>query len=110
MVPSLPDGAVHVAPRCGVYFVLDDDGEVIYIGASKHVHSRAITSCNERGGVEVYCVLHDGDAASLAALEQHYLDTYKPRLNLNPKSGYHGVRGAQKRSVPEGYLINQLGQ
>jgi excinuclease UvrABC nuclease subunit len=84
-----PAVALKREPRSGVYFLTDENGEVVYIGASKDVDNRA--SSHKHKGYDMYFIPHSGDAQSLREAEQKYIDEYKPRLNVNSKSAYHGV-------------------
>jgi DNA polymerase-3 subunit epsilon len=80
--------------ECGVYYFLDKDGAIIYIGKSKNMHNRAMTHFNtrEKKGLKMLHELMDVDfektGSELIALlrEAEEIKRHKPKFNRMRKA------------------------
>jgi DNA polymerase-3 subunit epsilon len=80
--------------ECGVYYFLNKDGRIIYIGKSKNMYSRAQSHFNtrEKKGLKMLYEMHDVDfegcGSELIALlrEAEEIKRHKPEFNRMRKS------------------------
>jgi DNA polymerase-3 subunit epsilon len=80
--------------ECGVYYFLDKEGHIIYIGKSTNIYSRALSHFNthEKKGLKMLGELHDVDfevtGSELIALlkEAEEIKRHKPRYNRMRKA------------------------
>lgn len=72
---------------CGVYFIINKDEEVIYVGVSYNVGARAIQSFSEvpyANGIKIVCTNSRADAN---ILEIYYINKINPIYNVNGCGG-----------------------
>ncbi len=84
-----------IPETCGVYYFLDKDSEIIYIGKSVNMYNRAISHFNSKEeGKHKYLLhaLHNADVTETGSeliallLESEEIKRYKPRYNRKSKA------------------------
>ena len=94
-IDKIKDYVLKKLPEeCGVYYFLDKEGEIIYIGKSTNIYNRAISHFNnhERKGAkmlnELYNVEHVLTGSELIALllETEEIKKHKPHFNRAQKA------------------------
>lgn len=75
-------GALAIAPVCGVYFLIDASGEVVYVGQSIDVHVRVAQHRRERVKQFATCKCIPCPRYRLDELEQHHIRALDPRYNI----------------------------
>jgi hypothetical protein len=71
--------SVPIEDLCGVYFLLDDDGRVVYVGQSVFMFSRIAAHSRDKKFSRVMCI--SCDFAELDAMESHYINKFRPKYN-----------------------------
>lgn len=72
---------VRVQSTSGVYFLLDDADEVVYIGQAVNLVARIGTHCDEKRGLFSRVIAVEVPKHRLFELETKYIRAYRPRLN-----------------------------
>jgi|GEM_PF-3825730 len=70
--------------KCGVYFIYNDERELIYIGKSSNLQERIVSSLSERRGTYYRYVLTN-TAIDASIYEAYYISKHKPIKNVQYK-------------------------
>lgn len=82
---EIVEGKMPLESLSGVYFLIDDQDEVVYVGQSVNVFSRIAAHAQTK---DFRCVSYIPCSLSqLDALESHYINKFKPKLNARHKNG-----------------------
>lgn len=66
--------------KCGIYFLYNDNDELIYIGKSQNLRTRILQSADIRGATK-FCYAYTDSLADMHLYEVYYISKYKPILN-----------------------------
>jgi DNA polymerase-3 subunit epsilon len=111
-----PDFIKGLPNETGVYYFLDEDGEVIYIGKSTHIRDRIMShmynNATRRAGEMrdmVRDIHYELTGSELVALlkESHEIKTYKPLFNRSQRRVLYSY-GLFDKVDKEGYLCLEV--